>query len=667
MMSKVKNIIFSSCLSLMALINLQGIPVRGKVSTSSYLYSIIQSGLTINILQFLGLAFILYICSDYLYKKQVPLISNIFNWIYSVVFSFVMVYGILFAQNRLWMLFSGSRSVLLLTLIKIVGIAIVVNLLLLDIEKYFIYQYEYSIPANSKTWIHKDIPWYGWLILIFICWLPYLILFYPGIANPDSLNQLGEFFGHGSWVRDDYPIGWYLLGKHPFSISNQHDFLVTLLYGSNVKLGIHLLDNAAAGFFINSLLQTILMISIYVYALATFKRLGLSNKQVNIIGIFFAIFPLNPIISMFVTKNILYTFFLVWSILLLANAINNNAYLQKKSWWVAFVISLLGQMASQKYAIYIILLVALYYLIFWFKEKNYLHISVVMISIVLCFFIGQKALFSSLDVPNGDPIEGEAVLIQSTALYQKSYPEDLTSHQKKVINRVFVRKNLAKLYDPLDSDPIKSSGAKKFGLQKNGRFDPRIVPTFKEGYRYRTVTKKDIKSYKKVWIQLMVKHPQILLEAFMNQGFKYLDILSLQGSTMTEWSPDTLNLYLPKYRLPINGGKDWIIMDYGKRSLKARKVIADTYNLLHQIPPLSILLNGNLLICIVIICALILLGLKLYKQVGVLLLLLLQVPIFMLSPVNGNQRYMYPFILSLGIVIGLMIIWINKHGREKSK
>ena len=31
-------------------------------------------------------------------------------------------------------------------------------------------------------------------LVILLCWLPYMILFYPGCANPDVQDQLGQFF-----------------------------------------------------------------------------------------------------------------------------------------------------------------------------------------------------------------------------------------------------------------------------------------------------------------------------------------------------------------------------------------------------------------------------------------------------------------------------------------
>ena len=46
----------------------------------------------------------------------------------------------------------------------------------------------------------------SWLLLalvILLCWLPYMILFYPGCANPDVQDQLGQFFHNETmcWTR----------------------------------------------------------------------------------------------------------------------------------------------------------------------------------------------------------------------------------------------------------------------------------------------------------------------------------------------------------------------------------------------------------------------------------------------------------------------------------
>lgn len=581
-------------------------------------------------------------------------LTNSFNVLYSIILSIFISYGIMVRRYGFDDISLGKVNLFIL-LFKAFGISYLVVKSLQLIENLF-----GTVPSKSVNNDKKEkVSLIRWFILILICWIPYFAILYPGIVNGDTINQLYEFFGHGDWVRDDYPIGWYLLRGHPFSITNQHNFFVTLLYGANVKLGYTLFNNPSVGLFFNAFLQSLLMIAVFVYSLVTFERLGMPYRSIKKIGLFFAIFPMLPIISMFITKNIIYSAFFLFFILLLVNALNNNSLYKKTSWNIAVICSIIGQFFSEKYAVYILIFVFIYNIVFYLKDKNFIRLNVIIFISLIVLSAFQIGLFRYLSVPNGDPIEGESVLIQSTALYEKEHYKDATHEENNVINKVFVRKNLASLYNPVLSDPVKSSGRKKVGLQANGKYNSNLLKEFKEGYRYRTVNSNDIKEYKKTWIQLMLRHPAILLQAFMNQGYKYLDINSTQENVDPRIPSDALNLCYANINIPLKHG-NWIRIEPSRKWMGARAIIALAYNCLSKIPPISILLNGNQIIAVVIVLSLVLLSMRLYKQLQLLLIFLSQVPIFVLSPLNGSQRYMYIFILGIGIIIGLMMCWIRK-------
>lgn len=584
------------------------------------------------------------------------------NILYAFILATFMLYGILFRSG---LVIHSKLNILLITL-KAVGLCIAFFVSLEFIETKIIKHLKSNLPVNTNL-DNDKLLWIKWFAIIFIFWLPYLFILYPGITNADTGNQLVEFFNHGNWIRDDYPIGWYLYHKNVFTITNQHNFLVTVLYGSNVKFGYYVFHNAALGLFLNSLLQVILMVSVYAYSLVVFRYYGMDKKYLRQCGMFFALFPMLPVITMFMTKNVLYTEALLWSMLLLAKAIKNRNLLKKISWNVLFILSLIGQLLTEKYAIYVLVIFGLFIIIFLHKDKSYLFMSAKIIGVIAIFFVGQHLFFNALNICNGDPIEGESLVIQSTALYQKRYPKDQTKYQKEAIDRVFVRKNLASLYNPIDSDPIKSSGNKKVGLQPDGRYNERVLKEFKEGYRYKTVKKADIQSYKKVWVQLMVKHPLILIEAFMNGSYQYMDILSLPGNSVATIPTDSFNVSHSGIYIPINNRKEWIRIEYSNRLIKCRETLSTIYNIFSKLPPFMVFTNGNLLIIVTLILSIILLILKIYKGFGALLLMIMQIPVCMLSPVNGNPRYMYPFILGIGVILGIVkCFFLSKKDDKKS-
>lgn len=667
--NKIRMILIAGCVSVFAAVklNLIGVWEAGlTLSTSSKLFKIlnefIQPFTEISLLRFMTFFAITLFLLNYIdkYRIDTSIIAKIFSGIYAFILSLCIDYHMLDSANVVNLyLYEPLRLILLLT--NIVGISIIFYLIIKSITIYIKLNSQTITNASAKT---SSVSLLRYFFVIFICWLPYIIILYPGTKSPDIVNQLIEFFNHGSWVRDDYPIGWYLLKNHPFTISNQHNFFVTLFYGFNFKLGLSIFHNVGVGLFFSTLTQVLLMVMLLSYALVTFDRMQMPKNTLKAFAVFFAICPMLPIMCVYLTKNILYASFSLWSILLIANAMYAKHYFKNIKWWLLFVLSIIGQLLTEKYTVYIISCVGILIVIFWVKEKLAVRLSLIMLGTVLTFSLLQSGLFSALHVPNGDPIEGESVMIQSTALYVKEFPQDLTSREKNVINKVFVLKNLPKLYTPGLSDPVKSSGGKKYGLRENGTFDQRINKSWVEGYRYKTVTQQDIKNYKRVWIRLALKHPEVVFKGFMNQGYQYLDITSTQETATNAWQTayDSFNVSQYPTTLIINGKQ--VIVDYTSHFPRTRAVMSLLFNILEKIPPFSMFLNGNIYICVVILIFLVLLGLKLYKQSMLVFGFLLQVPIFMLSPVNGSQRYMAPFFFATGVILGLAYCWI-KIGNKK--
>lgn len=663
-----KRIIYASIVSLFASVNLvvnntwqAGLSLTSSSIVFRILNELVQPFTNINLLFFLLFFFAVFSLSKYIDRNKefirISWIAKLLSGLYAIILSVCIDYDILDSTNSTNLyLYSSLRLCVLL--LSIVGMGLVFYLVI-EALTLLVGMNTEKIGVSKKN--TTNFSYLKYFIVMLACWLPYIIILYPGTRNPDTINQLLEFFNHGDWVRDDYPIGWYLLGRNPFTISNQHNFFVTLLYGTNFKLGLNVFHSAGIGLFISTCLQVVLMVSVLIYALLTFSRMRMPKKVINVFTAFFALFPMLPIICVFLTKNILYASAILWSILLVVNALYDNEYFERWQWWSLFILSLVFQLMTEKYAIYIIIFTAILILALWIKEKLGIKLSLTMIGTSLLFLIFQSGLFNALNVPSGDPIEGQAVMIQSTALYVKEFPKDLTKQDKKTLNRVFVLKNLPKLYTPGISDPVKSSGLKKIGLKEDNSFDQHLRKNWIEGYRYRTVTKQELNNYKKTWLRLAMRHPEVVFVAFMNQGYKYLSLTNTQETCVNGWNTpyDSFNVAQTSTKIIIDHKP--VIIDYTSHFVRIREMLTVVFNVFDKIPPFSLVLNGNIYICISILIFLVLLGLKYYKESIVVFSFILQAPIFMLSPVNGSQRYMYSFFFAGGILVGLAYCWLHNH------
>lgn len=529
-------------------------------------------------------------------------------------------------------------------LLKTIFLAIIICLM-------FIYLEQNLLLGNWL--IKKDVESYfdfkKKFVLMFILWLPYYIILFPGTGNPDTLNQLTEFFGHGDLVRDVYPIGHYLLSNPAFSISNQHNFVMTIILGCFAKFGLVCFHNINIGLAIASLCQMLFVIFVFCYMLKILSYKCNNFKSLNVVFWIYALFPIFPIFSVYLVKNTFYSAAITWFVALLIEYSFNLHRQHLMSWRMLLLLDVVLQIISEKFAIYILALMFVFLLIMY--RKDYVQwIGLIFLPLII-FQVGvSNILFVKLNVPQGDPIEAYSVAIQQTALCVKDDPKSITDKQRRIINKVFVYNNMARLYEPTISDPIKSSGG-KYELNQMG-------------YRYKTVTSKNMKEYKKVWFEMFWQHPKLYFEAFFNLNYQYLDINSNQPNTQARVVQNSLPLAL--WNADIPSGHPGHNKIYQNRSfMNVRKLLQLVFNILVKIPPFSLMLSGNAYIWLSIFAAVCSIRAFKARYLVAFLPILLQIPILMLSPQNNSQRYMMPIIFSAIFLFSLLITLLST--RDKSE
>lgn len=564
-------------------------------------------------------------------------VLNIFCSFLIVIF---IVFGISFRKfGDLSVIFYSSASMLKVFCFILGWTYVVYHLILLVI----VHLFGITITELTDAKEFGNLSVGKFALFILILWIPYMIVLFPATGNADTWNQLTEFFNHGYLIINDYPIAHYLVKNGNFTITNQHNFFVTLFYGTCVKIGLNLFKNAEIGLFFASFLQMWGLSSVFAYSLRLLGKY-FSKKIVCIFFGIFAFFPIFPIFAIFLAKNTIYTIALIWFILLLFELVLDKSKLRSLKWEGSFVASILLQMGSEKFAQYIIVVIFVYTLI-QFKD-NWKKITLLILLPMVLFKIATSyVLFPLLNVTDGDSIEAYSIPIQQTALYVKKYPNDISKKEYQILNKVFVVKNLAQIYNPQISDPVKSSG----GKSKN----------FIEGYRYQTVTKKEFNAYKSVWLKMFFKHPIIYVTAFFNMNYGYLDLGQVQAKTYSYATADSLPLVLTKSSVFASqkGNKN---IETNLKFTDVRLKIAKIYNAFSKIPPTSFILNGNVYLWMTVILFLAVVFYGAYRFIIIFIPLLMQIPIIMLSPVNNDQRYLLPFILSFIVMVILYLILKKK-------
>ena len=130
--------------------------------------------------------------------------------------------------------------------------------------------------------------WQVWLfygLLIFLCWLPVFLAYYPSVFAYDAEGQLYQV------LAGDY--------------STHHPLLHTLFLGAFFRLGIAL-GSCSVGMVVHSVVQMALMAGAFGWALSFLYQRRISVWVRVLLFLYFALFPANPVLAMSTTKDVLF-------------------------------------------------------------------------------------------------------------------------------------------------------------------------------------------------------------------------------------------------------------------------------------------------------------------------------------------------------------------------
>src|SRR5699024_3652491 len=161
-----------------------------------------------------------------------------------------------------------------------------------------------------------------------------LIVLFPGTTTWDTTNQLIEFFNVGSLhsITDVYPIAHYLIPHNAIHLTDHHNLFVTLLYGACQKIGLTLFHSSSTGFFIVSMIQTLILIFAMTYSLKVLWQYSQNIKLTRSFLYIYGLFPLFAIYAQYQVKNTLYCAFFLLYVCLLSELYFNQNKLKSKKW-----------------------------------------------------------------------------------------------------------------------------------------------------------------------------------------------------------------------------------------------------------------------------------------------------------------------------------------------
>lgn len=538
----------------------------------------------------------------------------------AIIFAFIFLIGYSFHTVGNSSLIFGNIYVFLYSIFAYLGYFFFFNALV-----NYAYLKITNLKLNNKLpnnkiikFIFEKHPFISTFIILFICYLPYLIAFYPGILSPDPSFQVEQFFG----IKTKYSNYTLLLDEN-VTITNHHPVLHTVFLGSLVKLG-HNLGSDNLGIFFYTIIQTIALISLLSYIICYFKKLDTPFIYRLVTLLIFAFVPVFPFYALSPVKDVYFAIFVILYIIQLYELIKDA---NKDIYSVKRIVLLIGLMLLitlfRNNGIYLILMSFPFLLII--DKKNRLKILVTLMCPILLYFSFTNILLPALKISPGSIREVLSIPFQQTARYVKYYGNEVTDEEERIIDKVLIYDTLAKRYNPEKADAVKN----KFN---------------------KYATKQDLINYFKVWFHEFLKHPGIYVEATIHNTYGY-------------FYPDHHNWYI--YYNYDENLKKAKIFDYHYNNLEGmRNILSDYGNAYPYIPVLGLIVNIGFctMLCMYLFTHLI--ARKKYRYLIYFTPVISLVLVCIASPVNTYFRYTLGYVFAIPIIGAIFLNIINEGGKN---
>lgn len=311
---------------------------------------------------------------------------------------------------------------------------------------------------------------------LFICWLPYLIAFYPGSALYDAGTMLEQWYGYEP-------------------LTNHHPYFQILFLVLFVKIGVAL-GSAAVGMFLYVLVQVAAFIMVLSYMADFLRKLGISAYVLRGMICLYAFLPIFPVYAISVGKNINFAIAaLLVTIFMFETAVSPDEFVQSRVKMVLLPILLILLCLFRNEGLAITVGCIPCFLIL--AKKHWKMLGTVFAGVLVFVAFWFKVFLPISGVPNGSIAESLSIPFLQTARCVVSYGHEMSEEEKEAIDNILVYDTLAERYLPEFSDRVKD-------LYNND------------------ATKEEWEAYLKVYWKQFMDHPVTYLDAVLNKCYGYV-------------------------------------------------------------------------------------------------------------------------------------------------
>ena len=317
---------------------------------------------------------------------------------------------------------------------------------------------------------HKKVFIFSFLIIL-LCWLPYILRFFPGLLSPDSLFEVGTILNGFS------------------SVSNHHPIIHTLFIAGPYNIGYAIFQSIDAGIFFATITQVLIMASIFAYLITFLHKRNVNKIVLLIILLFYAIVPMHGYYSITMWKDIIFAGLLLLLTTQIVKIIekSNGCKIKLKN-LIGFTIISILCVFFRNNAIYMYMLLALITLIIF--RKNIKPFIIVFLIVFGIYYFVNGPVFSWCNVTKSSSAEYIGMPLQQIG--RMAYKNiDFTEEEKEKLNKLMDLEIMAQSYNPRVSDGIK----------------------FNENYNSEVFDQNKLE-YAKLWLSLVLKHPAVAFESY---------------------------------------------------------------------------------------------------------------------------------------------------------
>lgn len=437
-------------------------------------------------------------------------------------------------------------------------------------------------------------------------WVIYWLFFWPGVVSNDSEKQIVQALGY-------------------LSYSDHHPIAQTLAIEFVLRPALAIFGDINFSLGIVTLVQMLVLAAIFGLCVDSLRELKLPSWLMTTIFVFLLLHPLTGWYSVTMWKDVwLAAFVLVMGTAstLMVNRSRQGQAIHPTAWVVLFI-SIAGTLFAKKTGIYVVVPM-LVVSAFFFRRVNLVKWVSTGIIACLFYFAGHAAIMTVLHVKPGSPVEALSMPAQQIARVVKYEGKHLSTSDKQKIKEFFPEGDLAKLYKPRISDPVKAA----------------LNPV---------VSKTTGLKFFQLWVDLGKKFPGVYTDAALNMtyGYWYPDV-SYWLVKPSDWvgkanelagaNPETAPVLklLPSSRIA---------------PLPYRQWASDELNgNLRHIPILSWALSVGAWFWAAVFLGLVALVKRQKLAIPALVLVAMVWVSCLLSPVFAEARYAYPILLLLPLL-----------------